>query len=198
MNQAIIYIHGKGGSAAEAAHYKEIFGEADVIGFDYRAQTPWDAKEEFVAFFDKTMESYDNISVIANSIGAYFTMSALANKPIERVWFISPIVDMEQLIMDMMIWANVTEKKLSEQKEIKTNFGETLSWDYLCYARTHPICWQVPTKIAYGEKDHLTTHETMHRFAEENKCTLSVMDDGEHWFRTEEQMAFLDAWLRDE
>ena len=83
-------------------------------------------------------------------------------------------------------------------KEIKTNFGETLSWDYLCYARTHPICWQVPTKIAYGEKDHLTTHETMHRFAEENKCTLSVMDDGEHWFRTEEQMAFLDAWLRDE
>ena len=37
MNKAIIYIHGKGGSAEEAGHYKMLFEEYDVIGFDYKA-----------------------------------------------------------------------------------------------------------------------------------------------------------------
>ena len=46
---------------------------------------------------------------------------------------------MERLIADMMIWANVTEDELKEKKEIQTTFGETLSWDYLCYARENPI-----------------------------------------------------------
>ena len=33
----------------------------------------------------------------------------------------------------MMQWANVTEDDLQKHKEISTSFGETLSWDYLCY-----------------------------------------------------------------
>ena len=37
-------------------------------------------------------------------------------------------IDMERLIADMMIWANVTEDELKEKKEIQTTFGETLSW----------------------------------------------------------------------
>ena len=40
MKTAVIYIHGKGGSAAESAHYEPLFPECDVIGFDYHAQTP--------------------------------------------------------------------------------------------------------------------------------------------------------------
>ena len=37
--------------AEEAEHYRALFPDAEVIGFDYRAQTPWEAKEEFPAFF---------------------------------------------------------------------------------------------------------------------------------------------------
>lgn len=59
---------------------------------------------------------------------------------------------MERLIADMMIWANVTEDELKEKKEIQTTFGETLSWDYLCYVRENPIIWKIPTHILYGEK----------------------------------------------
>ena len=50
----------------------------------------------------------------------------------------------------MMIWANVTEDELKEKKEIQTTFGETLSWDYLCYARKSH--YEIPTHILYGEK----------------------------------------------
>ena len=51
MKNIVIYVHGKGGSAAEAEHYRQLFPDSEVIGFDYHAQTPWEAKEEFPEFF---------------------------------------------------------------------------------------------------------------------------------------------------
>ena len=51
MKNIVIYVHGKGGSAQEAEHYGTLFTDAEVVGFDYRAQTPWEAKEEFFAVF---------------------------------------------------------------------------------------------------------------------------------------------------
>ena len=110
--------------------------------------------------------------------------------------FISPIVNMEKLIADMMLWANVTEDKLQSKKEIPTAFGETLSWEYLCYVRRHPIVWNIPTCILYGGKDHLTSRKTISEFAEKQGAGLTVMEDGEHWFHTDAQMQFLDAWIR--
>ena len=40
MKEIVIYVHGKGGSAAEAGHYRPLFPDAEVVGFDYRAQSP--------------------------------------------------------------------------------------------------------------------------------------------------------------
>ena len=37
MKQIVVYVHGKGGSAEEAEHYKFLFPDSEVIGFDYRA-----------------------------------------------------------------------------------------------------------------------------------------------------------------
>lgn len=51
MKDVLIYIHGKGGLTVEAEHYKPLFPEEEVIGFDYRASTPWEAREEFRSFF---------------------------------------------------------------------------------------------------------------------------------------------------
>ena len=121
-------------------------------------------------------------------------------KPVVRfcpkALFISPIVNMEKLITDMMMWSNVTEDELESKKEIPTEFGETLSWEYLCYVRKHPIKWNIPTCILYGGKDHLTSRETISEFAEKQGADLTVMEDGEHWFHTNAQMQFLDDWLR--
>ena len=109
MKHLVIYIHGKGGSAEEAKHYQPPFPESDVIGFDYQSEKPWDAKDEFSAFYDLRSEGYDSVILIANSIGAFFSMYALAEKNISQSMFISPIVNMEKLISDMMMWSNVTE-----------------------------------------------------------------------------------------
>lgn len=147
MKRLVIYVHGKGGTADEARHYQPFFAESDVIGFDYQAQNPWEAKNEFSCFYDLHSKEYESITLIANSIGAFFSMSSLAEKEISQAIFISPIVNMEKLIMDMMMWANVTEDELQSKKEIPTSFGEILSWEYLCYVREHPIKWSIPTSI---------------------------------------------------
>ncbi len=196
MNKAVIYIHGKGGSSEEAAHYRSLFGDCDIIGFDYTAQSPWEAKEEFPNFFDAVFEAHGSVMVIANSIGAFFAMSALSDRKIEKAYLISPVVDMEKLIKDMMMWANVTEEELQDRKEIQTTFGETLSWEYLCYVKEHPVAWTIPTHILYGEKDDLTSYGTISEFANKIKATLTVMKNGEHWFHTKEQMDLLDNWIK--
>ncbi len=122
-------------------------------------------------------------------------MSSLTKEQIDVAFLISPIVDMEKLIYNMMKWANVTENELSLKKEIVTNFNEVLSYDYLCYVRDNPIKWDVKTNILYGEFDHLTSLETISSFAKRINATLEIMKGGEHWFHTEEEMKFLDSWI---
>ena len=195
MKNIVIYVHGKGGSAQEAEHYGTLFPDAEVVGFDYRAQTPWEAKEEFLRFFAGQRERCGSLVLVANSIGAYFSMCASAETLIDRAYFISPIVDMEKLICKMMAWAGVTEQELAEKSEIPTEFGETLSWNYLCYVREHPLHWRVPTCILYGWRDSLTSPETVTAFAERTGAELTVMPDGEHWFHTQSQLQFLDSWI---
>lgn len=43
MKNIVIYVHGKDGSAEEAEHYRTLFPEAEVIGFDYHAAARWSA-----------------------------------------------------------------------------------------------------------------------------------------------------------
>ena len=195
MNNIVVYVHGKGGSAEEAEHYKALFPDSEVIGFDYRAQAPWEAREEFPSFFAGLRQRRGSLTLIANSIGAFFSLSALDETLVDSAFLISPVVDMEKLIGNMMRWANVTERELAEKQEIPTAFGETLSWRYLCDVREHPVSWRVPTRILYGERDDLTSWETISAFAERVGAALTVMPGGEHWFHTEEQMRFLDRWI---
>lgn len=195
MKELIIYVHGKGGSAEEAEHYRALFPNSGVVSFDYRSQTPWEARDEFSAFFAAQRKCGERLTLVANSIGAYFSLNSLSETLVDRAFFISPVVDMEKLIENMMLWSNVTEKELAERNEIATDFGETLSWRYLCYVREHPITWRVPTRILYGEKDPLTSMETISAFAAQHGAELTVMPGSEHWFHTAEQMRFLDDWI---
>ncbi len=195
-NKALIYIHGKGGSAAEAEHYESFFPEHDVIGFDYKADKPWDAVQEFQSFFVEKEKEYERITIVANSIGAFYALNALNAMKLEKAWFISPIVNMERLIHDMMTWAKVSEAELERKGVIDTDFGERLSWQYLCWVRENPVSWDIPTEILYGSNDNLQSYETIREFADKTGSRVTIMKNGEHWFHTEEQMAFLDEWLK--
>ena len=99
---AVIYIHGKGGSAAECEHYKSLFPDCEVIGLDYQTFTPWETGKEIHIAVEELKSKYENVILIANSIGAFFSMNAGIDDMIQKAYFISPIVDMEKLITNMM------------------------------------------------------------------------------------------------
>lgn len=195
MAKTMLYLHGKGGSADETVLFRAGCAGYDLVGVDYEIAAPWVVAPTLRAAVEHAA-ARGSVSLLANSIGAYLAMQTLADFPIEHAYFISPILDMERLIGDMLGWAGATEATLREKREIETDFGETLSWDYLCYTRANPLDWRVPTEILYGEGDTLTRRETVDAFVRAHNARLTVLKDGEHWFHTPEQLAFANAWLR--
>ena len=157
----VLYIHGKGGNAEEAEHYRQFFPGKDMYGFDYKSQNPWEAKKEFGDMIAELSEKYNRITLIAVSIGAYFSMNADIGKFIDKAYFISPIVNLEKLISDMINWAGTSESELEKRKIIPVDFGDDLSWDYLQYVRKNKISWNVPTEILYGSNDNLQSMYTI-------------------------------------
>lgn len=126
-----LHIHVKGGNPSEAEYCKKVFREGEVFGIDYNSNTPWDFAKEVAPLTCELNKKYENIALIANSIGAYFPINSLGKANIKKAFLISPGVNMEKLILNLMKDANVSEKLLKEKGIIKTPFGEDLSREYL-------------------------------------------------------------------
>lgn len=205
-----LYVHGQGGNKEEAAAFAEIAcrNGFQILSIDLpehgerkdgkTAFLPWEVVPEIQSAMEYVKKQWQSVSLYANSIGAWFSMQGLASELFQNCMFVSPVVDMVQLIEQMMRWANVTEEKLKNEKIISTPFGQTLSWDYWRYAVEHPIInWRVPTKILYGENDNMTDFDTIKQFAHKYHCDLTMMKDGGHWFHTEHELTVLRKWIVD-
>ena len=176
MNKVVLYIHGKNGSPDESEHYRPLFQDSDVIGLDYKSFTPWDTGKEIHSKVEILKNKYSEIILIANSIGAFFSLNADLNNQLSKAYFISPIVDMEELIIRMMSWANVSEEQLEKEKIIHTDFGEDLSWDYLSYVREHSIKWNIPTHMLYGSQDNIVSEDSLKAFAKQNNSIIDYIE----------------------
>jgi alpha-beta hydrolase superfamily lysophospholipase len=96
-----------------------------------RSFVPWEVIPDLHYIMDFAKCNWGKISLCANSIGAWFSLLGFSNEQIENCFFISPVLDMQRLITNMMSWANVSEKQLQQEKIIPTSFGNDLSWKYL-------------------------------------------------------------------
>ena len=195
--QTVLYLHGKGGAAAESAHYKPLFPDCDVIGLDYHAASPQKTGAEIRKAVETLSGSYDDITLIANSIGAFFSLYAGIDRLIRRAYFISPLVDMEQMILSLLRQTGATEDDLRQHGTLPAPFGETLVWDELCYVRTHPVSWHAPTRILCGGNDTLVPFDTVRAFAQKTGAQVTVMKSAAHWFHTPAELAFLDRWIKE-
>ena len=200
-----LFLHGQMGRKEEAEAFAQVVcpnGMAvlsiDLPGHGERQNrgeelAPWTAVPDIRAALDWVKRRWNTVSLRATSIGAYFAM--LAFDAPERALLVSPVLDMERLILTMLDWAGVTEHQLREQGEISTGFGQTLSWKYLCWVREHPVYhWTCPVRILYGSGDHMTSRQTVEDYIRHHNAKLTVMEGGEHWFHTPEQLAFLRKW----
>nr|WP_314460157.1 alpha/beta hydrolase [uncultured Clostridium sp.] len=206
-DKVYLFIHGKLGQKEEAAELAKIVCRkgcqvlaVDMPGHGERKNemddfVPWKVIPEFQIVMGYAQDTWKSVSLRANSIGAYFSMLSFTNVKLDQVLFVSPILDMVKLIENMMMWAGVTVEELEDKKLIQTPFGETLDWKYYQYALSHQITeWSQPTAILYAGKDNMTDIDTVNMFIKKHGCKLSVMEEGEHWFHTTEQLAVLDKW----
>ena len=200
-----LFLHGQMGRKEEA----EAFALAacprghQVLSIDLPAHgerqgrgeelVPWTAAPDIWAAWEWTERRWRAVSLRANSIGAYFSM--LAVDRLDRALLVSPILDMEGLILTMMGWAGVTEEELRERGEITTSRGQLLSWKYLRWVREHPVHrWACPIRILWGSGDNMTPRETVEAYTRRHSARLTVLEGGEHWFHTPEQLAALKKW----
>ncbi len=204
-----LYVHGMGGRKEEAEMFAGLAAargwqvlSVDLPEHGVRKQetctfNPWHAVPELQQVMEYAAAGRERVALFANSIGAWFSMLAFASVPLDHCLFVSPILDMEKLIANMMRFAGVTEERLEREMIIPIEFGQPLSWDYLTYVRANPVnAWDKPTRILYGGRDNLTDRHTVEGFVSRFGCELEVMENGEHWFHTPEQLEVLNMWMK--
>ena len=157
---------------------------------------PYECVRDLSVMYAYAGKRAEKISLFGCSMGAYFQLLAFADADIDRVWFLSPVTDMERIIRGMMEACGVTESEFRERVVIENDM-ETLYYPYYEYVRRHPIvCWPHRTYILRGENDTLSEYPYVRAFADRFGCGLTVQEGGEHWFHTEPELAFFRSWIR--
>lgn len=207
-DRAYLYVHGKLSSKEAAADFAAIAQERgyQTVSFDLpqhgdRAgeQTPcdvWHGTADLRKLTDFAFANWKTVSLYACSLGAYFSLQCLADRPLEKCCFQSPIVDMEHLIRKMMLWFGITEERLAQEKEVETPI-DRMSWDYYQYVLAHPAAhWPHPTAILYAGQDNLQSAEVIEAFASRFGCTVTIEPDSEHPFLAEGDAQKVERWYR--
>ena len=204
-----IFVHGKKSRKEEAKPFAQIAQEHgyQILSFDLPEHGEridekypcdiWNGINDLNIIGQYAKLKWKRLSLFANSLGAYFSLMTYKDIQFEKCMFHSPILDMERLIQNMMKWFNVDEKQLQEKGEIKTPMGEVLSWDYYSFVRNNRIVqWNTPTNILYGSADNLTERLVVDEFKNNHKCELEIVEGGQHFFTSKEEIAALYKWIR--
>ena len=174
--KVFLFVHGLHGQKEEALAFAKVavLKGYQVLGIDLPLERkPWEVLPLLNEVRDYLYENWKSVSVRANSIGSWFTLLAFQSKKVEQALLVSPILDMKRFI------------ELMPQRED----------DYYEWVVNNPITgWAAPTYILRPEVDLIVNEEVGHDFISQHQCQVTIMPDGEHWFHTPEQLAFLKAW----
>ena len=94
---------------------------------------------------------------------------------------------MEKLILGMMEYSGVTEEELKE----KGNIGE-LSYEYLTYARSHRMEWNVKTHAIAGSLDEVMDISITRKIFPD----LTVLEGSYHYLHTPEEKRMIVEWMK--
>lgn len=206
-DKVYLFVHGKMSSKEAAEDFARIAEQKgyQTISFDLpqhgeRAGESercdvWNGKRDLSLVGDYAVKNWKEISLFACSLGAYFSLNTYHTYDIKKCLFQSPILDMEYLIQQMMIWFDVSEERLEREQEVDTPI-DILSWAYYQYVLAHPVeKWNIPTAILYGGKDHLQSLDVVNHFVGKYHCKLTIAKDSEHPFMEKADGEIVRKWL---
>lgn len=208
-DKVYLYIHGKNGNKEEVEQFVDLFHsrgiqvlsidlpehgkrKEDLVSFE-----PWNIVPELQKVMKYLKENWNKVGIMANSIGAWFSLLSFNDEILENSLFIAPILNMEKLILKMMNWDSITEDDLRNKSDIKTNFGETISWNYYNYILDNKVTeWKYLIKILYPENDNMTDRRTIDDFVEKFNSELTLLKGSEHYIHKPSEIEFLRKWLK--
>lgn len=157
----------------------------------------WNGIRDLTAVGDYVFHHWQEASLFACSLGAYFSLHAYAERGFKKCLLQSPILDMEYLIRQMMNWFGITEARLAKEQEIETPI-DLMTWDYYQYVLAHPVAqWKIPTHILFAGKDNLQTLDIVSSFARRFGCRVTVAENSAHPFMDEADRQTVTQWLSD-
>lgn len=206
-DKVFIHVHGKMSKKEYAESFAVIAEEYgwQTVSFDLpehgeRTERScrcdvWNGKKDLTAIADYVFGKWPNVSLFACSLGAYFSLQTYSDRRFDKIMFQSPIVDMLWLVEHMMLWSNVTEQMLEEQKEINTPI-DVLRWDYYNYIKEHPTTsWHKNTHILYGELDDLQPYECISDFSKKFDAKVTVSYGSKHPFMEQRDSEIVEKWI---
>ncbi|WP_421908857.1 alpha/beta hydrolase [Methanolacinia petrolearia] len=161
---------------------------------------PENCVSDLKAAYDYAETIPSEISLFACNIGAYFSLLAYHNLDLEQSLFLFPIVNMERLIENMMKNNGISEERLNIEGRIQLPDGQALDINYYRYVKDNPVSfeWKSPTSILYGSKDDLSEWKEISGFSSRYKAPVTVLEGGEHFFHTDEQLRAFDSWAKED
>ena len=158
---------------------------------------PDECVKELTYMYEYAKTHAREISLFGCSMGAYFELLAFADFDIDKVFFLSPVTDMERIIHNLMKYCDINEQQFKETITVENDI-ETLYFPYYGYVKAHPIVkWHHKTYILRGETDTLCEHSYVKAFSDKFGCELTVQKGGEHWFHTDFELVFFRNWIRE-
>lgn len=208
-DRVYLCVHGKMSSKESAEGIAGLAAQRgyQTLSFDLpqhgeRADQPdrcdiWNGIRDLTIVGDYVFGRWKEVSLYACSLGAFFSLHAYPDRRFKNCLFQSPIVDMEYLVRQMMLWFDISEQRLACEKEIDTPV-DLLSWNYFQYVLAHPIQkWESPTNILFGGKDNLQSPDVMRLFADRFGCGITLSENSEHPFMAPGDIPVVEKWLRD-
>ena len=171
-----LFVHGLHGNKEESVPFAEVAVPLgyQVLGIDLPLERkPWEVLPLLFEVRDYLYGNWREVSIRANSIGAWFSLLSFQERQVEQALFVSPLLDMRRFI-----------------EEQPTREEEYYSW-----VLEHPVTrWSAPTSILRPEVDPVVSEESVRDFIRQHNCRVTLMKEGEHWFHTPEQFSFLREW----
>lgn len=159
---------------------------------------PPNAVKDLASVMDYAQTLSRRISLYACSLGAYFSLLAYPDIPLEQCLFQSPVVDMSRLIANMMKAAGVSEERLQAEQVIANPYGPPLEWEYYSYVLQHPIeHWAAPTAILIGSEDEVSETKVVKDFANHYHSDLSLIEGSRHYLHRHEEVLAIRKWIAD-
>lgn len=176
-----------------------------VISFDLPAHGDRKEKEELCIpecirdlrqVMDYAQESWQEVSLFANSLGAYLSLLGYGKECLHHAWFLAPLVDMVRFLDDLLKTFQISPKQLEQEKQIIAPDGQILDWNFYQDAKNFPLStWSTPTHVLYGDKDEVCAADTIQRFVDNSKAHLTTIPEAKHYFYTDEDRAIVSQWL---